>query len=125
MQEVLKEYLEAFEAGDVEHIISLFEPDGWVLSPLLGRLSVREFFPKVMAVSSNIRLTVHDILVSSKGRSRAVVYFQFEWVLKAGNEVSFECTNVFTFNPETGKLVSMVILYDTFPIRDAVGDKYD
>ena len=125
MKNVLNEYLEAFEAGDVEHIISLFEPDGWVLSPLLGRMSAREFFPKVMAVSANIRLNIHDILVSSKGRPRAVVYFQFEWVLKAGNEVSFDCTNVFTFNPASGQLVSMVILYDTFPVRDAVGDKYD
>lgn len=125
MKKVISEYLAAFEAGDVDRIFALFEPDGWVLSPLLGRLSARDFFPKVMSVSSNIRLTVHDILVSSKGRSRAVVYFEFEWVLKDGSEVLFECTNVFSYNPESGKLVSMIILYDTFPIREVVGDKYD
>ena len=124
MEKALKNYLTALENRDIDRIVSLFEPDGWVSSPLLGKMPAPEFFPKVMAASSDSKLTIHDILVSSKGRPRAVAYFLYEWGLKDGTQVSFECADVFTFNPDTGKIASMVILYDTFPIRDAVGDKY-
>ena len=124
MREAVREYLLALEAGDVARIVSLFEPDGWVLSPFLGRMTAREFFPKVVDASSGTKLTVHDILISSEGQPRAVGYFLYDWWLKDGSKVSFECADVFTFNPKTGKILSMVILYDTYPIREVVGDKY-
>ena len=124
MKEAVRQYLAALEAGDVERIVSLFEPDGWVLSPFLGRMAAREFFPKVVDASSGTKLTVHDILISAEGQPRAVGYFLYDWWLKNGSKVSFECADVFTFNPETGKISSMVILYDTHPIREAVGDEY-
>jgi len=124
MREAVREYLVALEAGDVARIVSLFEPNGWVLSPFLGRMMAREFFPKVVEASSGTKLTVHDILISAEGKPRAVGYFLYDWCLKDGTKVSFECADIFTFTPETGKISSMVILYDTYPIREAVGDKY-
>ncbi len=124
MREIVQEYLLALEAGDVARIVSLFEPDGWVLSPFLGRMTTSEIFPKVVEASSETKLTVHDILVSSEGQPRAVGYFLYDWWLKDGSKVSFECADVFTFNPKTNKILSMVILYDTYPIRETVGDKY-
>ena len=124
MREKVQEYLAALEAGDIERVVTLFEPDGWVVSPFLGRMTAREFFPKVAEASSGAKLTVHDILTSAEGHSRAVGYFLYDWWLKDGSKVSFECADVFTFNPETGKISSMVILYDTYPIRETVGDTY-
>jgi ketosteroid isomerase-like protein len=109
MREAVRDYLTALEAGDVARIVSLFEPNGWVLSPFLGRRT---------------KLTVHDIFISAEGQPRAVGYFRYDWWLKDGTRVSFECADIFTFNQETGKISSMVILYDTYPIRQAVGDKY-
>ena len=124
MREKVQEYLAALEAGDVERVVTLFEPDGRVISPFLGRMTAREFFPKVVEVSSGTKLTVHDILTSAEGQPRAVGYFLYDWWLKDGTKVSFECADVFTFNPETGKISSLVILYDTYPIREAAGDVY-
>ncbi len=124
MREAVQEYLSALEAGDITKIVSLFEPDGWVSSPFLGRMTAREFFPKVAEASSGSELTVHDILISSEDQPRAVGYFIYDWQLKDGSKVTFECADVFTFNLKTGKILSMVILYDTYPIREAVGDKY-
>ena len=124
MREAVREYLVALEGGDVERIVSLFEPNGWVLSPFLGRMTAREFFPKVVDASSGTKLTVHDILISAEDQPRAVGYFLYDWWLKDGSKVSFECADVFTFNPETGKISSLVILYDTYPIREAAGDVY-
>ena len=124
MKEKVQAYLAALEAGDVERIIGLFEPDGWVHSPLLGRMTAREFFPRVVEVSSETKLTVHDILISAEDQPRAVGYFHYDWGLTDGPKVSFECADVFTFNPKTGKISSMVILYDTYPIREAAGDVF-
>ena len=72
MREAVREYLLALEAGDVAGIVSLFEPDGWVLSPFFGRMTAREFCPKVVEASSGTKLTVHAILISSDGQPRAV-----------------------------------------------------
>lgn len=124
MREVVREYLIALESAAVKKIISLFETDGWVFSPFIGRMTASEFFPKLVAVSSKTRLTIHDILISAEGQPRAIGYFLYDWWLKDGSKVSFECADVFTFNPETGKILSIVILYDTHPIRETVGDKY-
>jgi len=125
MREAVREYFAALEAGDVERIVTLFEPNGWVLSPLLGQMTAREFFPKVVEASSGTKLTIHDVLISAEDQPRAVGYFLYDWWLKDGSKVSFQGTDVFTFNPETGKISSMVILYDTHPIRESVGDPYE
>ena len=124
MREAVREYFEALEAGDVDRIVTLFEPNGWVLSPLLGQMTAREFFPKVVEASSGTKLTIHDVLISAEDQPRAVGYFLYDWWLKDGSKVSFQGADVFTFNPETGKISSMVILYDTHPIRESVGDPY-
>ncbi len=52
MREAVQEYLSALEKGDITKVVSLFEPDGWVSSPFLGRMTAREFFPKVAETSS-------------------------------------------------------------------------
>ena len=124
MKEKVQAYLAALEAGDVEKIVGLFESDGWVHSPFLGRMKAIEFFPRVVEVSSESKLTVHDILISTDDQPRAVGYFHYDWGLQDGPKVSFECADVFTFNPETGRISSLVILYDTYPIREVAGDVY-
>src|SRR5437763_3136682 len=72
MQRTVHEYLKALEAGDADKAASLFIPDGWVESPFLGRLPVRQFIKKVAESSKGTRLTVHDVLVSAEGHLRAV-----------------------------------------------------
>jgi hypothetical protein len=124
MISTVRDYLAALETGDPDRILALFAADGWVLSPMLGRMSARDFFPKVVAASSTTQLTVHDVLVSAEGHPRAVGYFLYEWWLRDGSKVAFECADVFNFNPSTGKIESLIILYDTHPIRALVGDKY-
>jgi hypothetical protein len=44
-------------------------------------------------------------------------------VLKDGSAVRFECVDVFEFGAN-GLVERMIIVYDTYPIRSTVGDKY-
>ena len=124
MQQAVHKYLKALEAGDVEKAASLFVPDGWVQSPFLGRLSVRDYVAKVTRASSGSKLTVYDVLVSAEGHLRAVAYYQYDWSLKDGSNVAFDCADVFNFDPMSGHIESIVLVYDTQPVRDVVENKY-
>ena len=124
MQQLVHKYLQALEAGDANRAAALFIPDGWVQSPFLGRLPVRTFVNKVAAASNGTRLTVHDVLVSAEGHLRAVAYYLYDWRLKDGSRVAFDCADVFNFDPSTGHIQSIVLVYDTHPVRNVVEDKY-
>jgi uncharacterized protein with von Willebrand factor type A (vWA) domain len=124
MQKAVRKYLQALEAGDADKAAALFVADGWVQSPFLGRLPVRDFIKKVADASGNSKLTVHDVLVSAEGHLRAVAYYHYDWSLKDGTRVSFDCTDVFNFDPDTGHIASVVLVYDTHLVRGAVDKKY-
>ena len=124
MQQTVHNYLKALEAGDANRAGALFIADGWVESPFLGRLPVRQFIKKVAEASNGTRLTVHDVLVSAEGHLRAVAYYLYDWRLKDGSRVSFDCADVFNFDAESGHIESIVLVYDTQPVRLAVADKY-
>jgi len=124
MQRAVRKYLEALEASDVDKAAALFTPNGWVQSPFLGRIPVRNYIAKVAAASSASKLTVHDVLVSAEGHMRAVAYYLYDWRLKDGSRVAFECADVFNFDPETGRIASVVLVYDTHLVRDVVENRY-
>src|SRR6202167_2013319 len=124
MQRAVRKYLKALEASDADKPAALCSPDGGVQSPFLGRLPVRTYVAKVAAASSATELTVHDVLVSAEGHMRAVAYYLYDWRLKDGSKVAFECADVFNFDPETGRIASVVLVYDTHLVRDVVENKY-
>jgi len=124
MQRAVRKYLKALETSDADKAAALFVVDGWVQSPFLGRIPVRDYVNKVAAASSRTELTVHDVLVSAEGHMRAVAYYLYDWQLKDGSKVSFECADVFNFDLDTGRIASVVLVYDTHLVRDVVENKY-
>lgn len=124
MQQAVRKYLMALEAGDAEKAASLFVRDGWVQSPFLGRVPVREYVTTVAGASTHSKLTVYDVLVSAEGHLRAVAYYKYDWELRDGSNVSFDCADVFNFDPQTGHIESIALVYDTDPVRRIVQNKY-
>jgi hypothetical protein len=124
MQRAVRKYLTALETGEADKAAALFVAGGWVQSPFLGRIPVRDYVTKVAAASSRTQLTVHDVLVSAEGHMRAVAYYLYDWQLKDGSKVSFECADVFNFDPDSGRIASIVLVYDTHLVRDVVENKY-
>jgi ketosteroid isomerase-like protein len=124
MQRAVRKYLEALEASDADKAAALFTPDGWVQSPFLGRIPVRNYIAKLAAASISSELTVHDVLISAEGHMRAVAYYLYDWRLKDGSQVAFECADVFNFDPKTGRIASVVLVYDTHLVRDVVENRY-
>ena len=124
MQQAVHKYLSALEAGDAERAAALFVPQGWVQSPFLGRVPVRDYVNKVAGASSRAKLTVYDVLVSAEGHLRAVAYYQYDWSLKDGSKVKFDCADIFNFDAATGHIESILLVYDTEPVRAVVENKY-
>jgi ketosteroid isomerase-like protein len=124
MQQAVHKYLKALAAGDADKAAALFVADGWVQSPFLGRIPVRDYVMKVSAASRRTDLTVHDVLVSAEGHMRAVAYYLYDWELNDGTQVQFECADVFNFDLDTGRIASIVLVYDTHLVRDVVENKY-
>jgi len=124
MQHAVRKYLKALEAGDVDKAAALFTSGGWVQSPFLGRIPIRDYVAKVSAASGRSELTVYDVLVSAEGHMRAVAYYLYDWRLKDGSRVSFDCADVFNFDLDTGRIASIVLVYDTHLVRDVVQNKY-
>lgn len=119
----VRTYLKELERGDVAAICALFAPNAQIFSPFLGWVQAAPFFAKVSEASGESTIRPIDICVSTTGARRATGYFIYDWVLKDGSAVSFECVDVFEF--DAGGLVErMIIVYDTYPIRSTVGDKY-
>jgi SnoaL-like domain len=116
-------YLKELERGDVAAICALFAPDAQIFSPFLGWMQAVPFFTKVSEASGKSTIRNIDICVSTTGAPRATGYFIYDWVLKDGSAVSFECVDVFEFDAN-GRVERMIIVYDTHPIRRTVGDKY-
>jgi ketosteroid isomerase-like protein len=119
----VRSYLKALERGDVAGICALFAPDAQIFSPFLGWMQPAPFFAKVSEASGESTITPIDICVSTTGAPRATGYFIYDWVLKDGSAVRFECVDVFEFDGN-GLIERMTIVYDTHPIRSTVGDKY-
>lgn len=119
----VRSYLKALERGDVAGICALFAPDAQIFSPFLGWMQAAPFFAKVSEASGDSTITPIDICVSTTGAPRATGYFIYDWVLKDGSAVRFECVDVFEFDGN-GMIQRMTIVYDTHPIRSTVGDKY-
>ena len=119
----VRTYLKELERGDVAAICALFAPTGQIFSPFLGWMQAAPFFAKVSEASGQSTIRPIDICVSTTGARRATGYFIYDWVLKDGSAVSFECVDVFEFDAN-GLVERMIIVYDTYPIRSTVGDKY-
>ena len=85
---------------------------------------MRDYVKKVASASSHAKLTVYDVLVSAEGHLRAVAYYHYDWSLKDGSRVAFDCADVFNFDPNSGHIESIVLVYDTQPVRHVVEDKY-
>ena len=64
---LVRTYFERLTAADYPGILTLFEPDGWVDSPFLGKVPAAEFFARLGKASSRNILTVHDVLLARTG----------------------------------------------------------
>jgi hypothetical protein len=115
----------ALGQSDYVTIKSLFAPGGKVKSPFLGEMQAEEFFDRLGEASTQNVITPIDIFLSESGKPHATAYFQYDWTVRDGTLITFKVMDLFSFDPATGKVTYLDLIYDTHPIRASAGNKYE
>lgn len=116
-EELIKEYFNGLESGNVEQLLSIFEENAVVLSPLYGRLSAKKFYSDLFKDTTQSKITLLNTLQSNENENTCAGHFRYDWTMKDGSLVTFECVDVFKVT-EKNKIEQLTIIYDTFGVRD-------
>jgi hypothetical protein len=122
---LLKTYMTALGESDYATVKSLFAPGGQVQSPFLGEMLAGPFFDRLAAASTKNVITPIDIFLSEAGKHHATAYFQYDWTVRDGTLITFKVMDLFTFDPASAKVTRLDLIYDTHPIRESAGNKYE
>ena len=122
---VLQTYMDALGRSDYGTVKSLFTPDGRVKSPFLGEMPAGPFLDRLAGASAKNIITPIDIFLSDSGKNHATAYFQYDWTVRDGTLITFKVMDLFTFDPDSDKITHLDIIYDTHPIRESAGNKYE
>lgn len=121
-EEVVRRYMQALAACDLDGLSALFTADAKVYSPLLGWVEPRMFFEKMCRLS-DLQASwqkAHNTLVSCEDKPVMIKHFTYHWAVKDGRSTTFEVCDVFEFN-ERNQIVRETILYDTYQLRQDMG----
>ncbi|GEN87100.1 nuclear transport factor 2 family protein [Oceanobacillus sojae] len=106
MKKTLQEYVDAFNANDLEHLMSLFSDEASVEDPVgsppkTGRIEIEAFYRESM---TGAKL---ELLVSPRGSysNAATITFAVH-TEKKGHSIRIDVTDVMTFD-SAGKIATM------------------
>jgi hypothetical protein len=122
---VLETYMTALGNSDYPTIKGLFAPNALVKSPFLGEMPADAFFDRLADASDENTITPIDIYVSARQSHMATAYFQYDWRVRDGTVITFKVMDLFTFDPNSGRVTRLDLIYDTHPIRAEHGNKYE
>jgi len=110
-------YLDALNEGSLEKVLSLFDPNAVVVSPLYGEMPATTFFKVLFADTNRSETKLLNIFESISGNTSLALYFHYIWTLKSGKIIEFDCVDIFEITPDKKKFTKLKIIYDTVPIR--------
>jgi hypothetical protein len=122
---VLQTYMRALGDSDYDRIKALFTPEARVLSPFLGETGAMRFFDRLGAASSRNVITPIDIFLSATQQRHATAYFQYDWTVRDGTLITFRVMDLFRFEASGTRVEYLNLIYDTHPVRNSVGNKYE
>ncbi|HOP48170.1 MAG TPA: nuclear transport factor 2 family protein [Desulfobacteraceae bacterium] len=117
VQEICRQYLDALNEGSLEKILSLFDQDAVVVSPLYGEMSAARFYKDLFADTGRSETRLLNIFHSVSGTPDLALHFHYLWTLKNGKTVEFECVDVFEISWDSNRIKRLKIIYDTAAIR--------
>ena len=112
---IAQKYIQYLEAAELPSLVGLFSEDGIVLSPIYGTLAAKEFYAALKEDTSQSRLTIKGIFEEAT-TGQVALYFQYEWTLQHGRQVTFDAVDILTFDA-TNKITNLKIIYDTVQAR--------
>lgn len=116
IEKIIREYLAGLEEGNYSKLLNLFSEDATIHSPLSGSTKASKFYRDLLNDTKKSEIELINIFTKKKDEKIGAGHFIYNWVLKDGTEVSFECVDIFQFS-ENGKIEELKIIYDTYGPR--------
>lgn len=117
-KELVIQYMDHLEKGEIEQIIQLFHKDAIVDSPIYGHKKANEFYHELNNDTSNSELQLKGVFEEDNSNNLAL-YFTYKWTLKNGRKVEFDVVDIIEFNT-SNKILRLKIIYDTVTARQLV-----
>lgn len=114
-RELCEQYLAALNEGSIERVLSLFDADAFVVSPLYGRMLVAPFYQALFGDTNRSETTFVNLFESASGS--VALQFRYRWTMRSGRVVEFDCVDIFALNAGRTRFSSLTIIYDTAPLR--------
>lgn len=108
----IRDYLAALREADAAAVDRLFTADATVHSPLYGDTEARAFYASLFADTERSDIELAHIFFG-RGADRAAALFHYQWTLRGGYVVAFDCVDVFRFDPVARAICELTIVYDT------------
>lgn len=109
-RELADSYLKLLANGKVDSLVSLFEPDGVVISPIYGSKSALDFFNGLADDTNNSELKFKGFF-DEPDSNRFALFFNYGWEMANGNASNFDVVDIFELN-EVGKIKTLQIIYN-------------
>jgi len=110
-KQAMSRYIDAFNAGDLEAILSLFAEKALVYSPTQAEPKApRDFYPALLQRSVGTIFTMKTVFSGEKENMAAMLFDYTK--AKPDGTITFECVDIVTFDA-VGKIAEMRIIFDT------------
>ncbi|MDQ3155618.1 MAG: nuclear transport factor 2 family protein [Actinomycetota bacterium] len=118
--ELVRTYLNALEASDLDSVTALFAEQAIVNSPLYGPMAPRQFYEVLLADTGAAKLTLRGVAEGETvdGGRLVTFWFHFDWRLPNGRPAPFDVVDVAELDAD-GRIVLLHIVYDTVDVRPA------
>ena len=117
-KEICTLYIELLEMGEIEQLLTLFNKDGMVDSPIYGQRKAADFYRDLTNDTSNSQLKLLGVF-EENGSNQVALYFNYKWTLKNNEIVNFDVVDIIEFDAQN-KISKLKIIYDTVIARGLV-----
>ncbi|WP_156802320.1 nuclear transport factor 2 family protein [Leeia oryzae] len=118
LKELCERYLDALNQGDLAAVMSLFTEDAVIKSPLYGEMPASTFYRDLFADTTRSVTTLKNVFTQSTQVPAVALHFSYQWTLKSGKQVAFECVDVFELSDSRDRFRQLTIIYDTAHLRE-------
>lgn len=109
---VVRAYLNAMEAGDLEATVACFDSAGIIVSPVYGEVPVADFYRKLFADTVSTVVDIHTVYASPDHPTRFAAHFAYRWDRKDGSTLVTDLVDLFEFSEQSGKIARLKIVFD-------------
>jgi hypothetical protein len=112
-EDVIRRYLSAMEACDLDGVLACFAADGMITSPVYGRVAVRPFYERLFADTLSVEVGIHHIYRATDDPGRWAAHFAYRWERRDAPPMSTDLIDLFEFDSATMLITHLRIIFDT------------